>query len=378
MRLREMFLSGALSLGVMSVCHAGTVYLTGSDVIRSSVETAIRTPGVVYTAVPVTTTYSGTCAQDVYKVFSGTLVGGGGTTVIKCHWSGSEAGIKDVASGTLETFIDDSIADGANHAGLPPVTISHGVDLAMADNEQAISRTRTPPITIDNKVAVIPFVFVRNPGLWIGPGNDVCDWQVRAALGGFCQRSVFSGNPADVNDYVYVSGRDNLSGPRVNIFCLTHWGVFTVPNQIEMDAFGNMLQVPPGSGIYAGDFGFAKECSLASTMGANTAVQADLWNGATGYSVIAYLTRAGANTAIANGAVELTYCCHAETPQNVKTCLYPLWGYEHFFQRNGATAEAQSVYNFLVAAIPAFLDGTTAIRLADMLATRVGPCADCQ
>jgi len=374
MRLREVLLSGAFSLGVTSLCHAGTIYMTGSDAVRSSVEAAISTAGVVYTAVPTTTTYQVACG-DVYKLYSGTLVGGAGTTVIKIHWSGSEAGINDVAAGTLETFIDDSIADGLPHNGAPPVTTIHSVDLAFADNEQVISRTKTPAIATDTKVAVIPYVFVRNNGLWTG--TDVCDWQVRAALGGFCQRWVFSGNPANVNDYVYVSGRDNQSGPRVNIFCLVHWGVFTIPTQIEMNAAGTMLDVPLGSGNYAGDFGYARGCALAGTMGANTVAMADLWNGVVGYSVIAYLSRADANTAVANGAVELTYCCHAETPQNVKTCVYPLWGYEHIFLRNSASTEGQNVYNKLVAGIPTFLDGTTAISLTAMLASRNGPCADC-
>jgi hypothetical protein len=375
MKLKQIILASAFTLGAVSLCEAGTIYLTGSTAMRSSIFTTITKPGSVFTAAPVTTTYEGTSASGAnYMVFSGTLVGGSGTTVIKCHWSGSEGGVKDVALGTSELFVDDSIVDGANHTGSPGTTISHSADLAMADNSQAFSRTKTPLLTTGAKVAVITFTWVRNPGLWTG--SNVTDSMVRQALGGFCKRAVFTGNAADTGDYVYVSGRDNQSGTRVNAFGNTGFGILTPPNQIEMNSSGVMQDLQPPDGVYAGDFGFSSGGTLAGTMGANTTAQADLWNGVTGYSVIAYLSRGDANTAITAGATELTYNGIAQNSANVKEGTHTFWGNEYVYQKNGASSEAQNAYNNLVASIPNDVNGTTAIKLTDMHCTRSGPTSD--
>jgi hypothetical protein len=375
MKLKQIILTSALMLGAVSLCEAGTIYLTGSTAMRGSIFTTITKPGSVFTAAPVTTTYEGSSASGAnYMVFSGTLVGGSGTTVIKCHWSGSEGGIKDVVTGGTQLFVDDSIVDGATHTASPGATISHNVDLAMADTSQAFSRNKSPLLTTGAKVAVITFTWVRNPGLWTG--SNVTDSMIRQALGGFCKRAVFTGNAADTGDYIYVSGRDNLSGTRVNQLGICGFGIFTPPNQIQMDTSGNMLDLDPPNGVYAGDFGFSSGGTLAGTLGANTTAKADLWNGVTGYSVIAFLSRGDANTAIANGAIEISANGVPQNSANVKEGTYNYWGNEYIYQRNGVSSEAQAVYNNMVVSIPNDVNGTTAIRLTDMHCSRSGPTSD--
>lgn len=377
MKVKEIILASALSLGAISLCDAGTIYLTGSTAMRGSIYTTIRTAGSVFTAVPTTTTYEGSSAGGAnYMAFSGTLVGGSGTTVIKCHWSGSEGGIKDVVTGASELFVDDSILDGATHTGSPGTTISHNVDLAMADSSQAFSRNKSPALTTGTSVAVITFTWVRNPGLWTG--GNVTDSMIRQALQGVCKRAVFTGNPSDTNDFVYVSGRDNQSGTRVNEFGECGFGIFTIPNQIEMDSSGNMLDLDPPNGVYAGDYGFSSGGTLAGTLGANTTAKTDLFNGGSGYSVIAFLSRGDANTAIANGAIEITANGVAESPATVKEGTYSYWGNEYIYQKNGASSEAQSVYNRMAVSIPNDVNGITAIKLSDMNCVRSGPTSDPQ
>ena len=352
--------------------------MTGSTTMRDSMYATLKTAGAVFTTVPITTTYEHSSAPGAsganHMVFSGTLVGGSGTTVVKCHWSGSEGGIKDLATGASELFVNDTIVDGTDHTASPGSTVSHDVDLAMADNSQAYSRNTTPTLATGQKVAVVPFVWVRNAGLWTG--DDVADWMIRQALEGFCKRAMFTGNASDVNDYVYVSGRDNQSGARENAFANSGFGISSLPNQIEMDATGNMIDLDPPNGVYAGDFGFTDGGALAAIMGASTTTRADPWNGVTGYSVIAYFGRADANLAIGNGAAELTYNGVAETSSNVKEGTYNLWGNEYIYQKNSASSEAQSVYNNLVSAIPNSLNGTTAIKLTDMHCSRIAPTSD--
>src|SRR5258707_522376 len=193
MKMNKTILTTPLLLAVACKSFAGTVYMTGSTAMRGVVYNTIKASGAVFTAAPTTTLFQGGGSGANYMAFSGTLVGGSGTTVIQCHWSGSEGGVKDVATGTTETFIDPSLLDGTDHgASVPSLTVTHSADLGMADNNQSFSRTKTPVITTGDEVGVITFKWVRNPGLWTG--TNVTDSQLRQALQGFCPRAVFTGN----------------------------------------------------------------------------------------------------------------------------------------------------------------------------------------
>ena len=310
MKINKFAMAALLGLGMAGVSNAGTVYLTGSTSMRSVVYNTIIAPGVVFTAAPTTTLYQGgTTGNNAggganYMAFSGTLVGGSGTTILQCHWTGSEGGILDIASNTVvkNTFMDPSLFDGTDHGtNSPSTTVSANVNLAMADSSQAFSRSKKPTLTTGSEVAVITFKWVRNPGKWTG--SNMTDSQIRQAFGGLCPLSVFTGNPADTS-YIYASGRDNLSGTRVNTFGDSGFGIFTIPVQIEMNSAGVMQQV---GGLYGGDFGFSSGGTLAGTLGANTTAATDLLNGGTGYSVIGYLGYNDAAKAISLGATELTY-----------------------------------------------------------------------
>jgi hypothetical protein len=382
MKLNKSILAAALALGMAGLSHAGTVYITGSTAMRGTVFQTLTNVGAVFSSSPTVTLYTGGTTGNnagngaTYMAFQGTLVGGSGTTTIECAWSGSEAGIKDVATGLSENFIDPSLLDGNDHGTNVPATLtSQPVDLAMGDNAQAYSRTKTPVITANTEVGVITFKWVRNNGLWTG--SNVTASQIRQALNGFCPRAVFDGNSADVNDYVYVSGRDNQSGTRVNTFGDSLYGIFSSPSQIEMNSSGVMQLV---GGNYAGDFGYSGGGSLAATMGANTTTAADQWNGKTGYSVIAYLSVGDAATAIANGATELTYNGVAFSPAAVKEGTYTFWGNEYIYKKNSdSNTDAGTVYSRLSltsTGISHNCDGTKAISLSAMDCTRTGPTTD--
>lgn len=360
----------------LSTSKASIIYISGSSTMRSIVYSTLTTAGVVYPSAPSFTGYDGNFASNCnYMTFKGTI--GAGQVVIKCSWTGSEAGIRDIAdhSDFSEPFLLDTAPAGF-HSEQPDNVEYQKVDIATADNLQAYSRNPSPAITAYQEVAVVPFVWVRNPGLWTG--NNVTDPMIRQALGGFCKRAVFSGNSAHISDYVFVSGRNNLSGARVNGFGFSGFGIFTSPNQIEMDASGNMLDLDPPNGVYAGDFGFTSGGTLAATMGADTTAKADLFNGGTGYSVIAYLGRVDADTAIANGGVELNYNGASESSQAVIEGRYAFWGNEYVYLYENPNLGAEAIYNELVAStgLPAFCDGRAAIKLSDMHCTRTGPLND--
>ena len=383
MKINKFAMAALLGLGMAGVSNAGTVYLTGSTSMRSVVYNTIIAPGVVFTAAPTTTLYQGGTGPNNaggganYMAFSGTLVGGSGTTILQCHWTGSEGGILDIASNTVikNTFMDPSLFDGADHGtNAPATTVSANVNLAMADSSQAFSRTKKPTLTTGSEVAVITFKWVRNPGKWTG--SNVTDSQIRQALGGLCPLSVFTGNPADTS-YIYVSGRDNLSGTRVNSFGDSGFGIFTIPVQIEMNSAGVMQQV---NGSYGGDFGFSSGGTLAGTLGANTTAATDSLNGGTGYSVIGYLGYNDAVKAISLGATELTYDGVPFSTAAVKEGTYTFWGNEYVYQANNVAggSEANKIYLSLAATtgINSFCDGVNSIKLTDMNCTRSGPNSD--
>lgn len=376
--MKKIIMAASLCLGMATLANAQTsVYITGSTAMRGVVYNTLKSTAV-FDAVPTVTTYGGSSASgSTYMAFAGTV--GGASTVIQCHWSGSEAGILDLASNLTEAFIAPSFLNGlTNGTSLPGGFTTNAVDLALADNNQTVSRTPLPLLNSGSEVAVIPFTFVRNNGLWAG--TNVTRTQIYQALGNngitVTPRALFDGNTTNVNDFVYISGRDQLSGTRANALGVgvTGWGILNPVGQIEINSAGAMQSV---GGSYLGDFGFSSGGTLAGTMGANTTSQLDQVTGATGFSVIAYLGRSDANTAIANGAVELTFNGVAETPANVINGTYDFWGNEYVYLNNTPSSSlASTVYSKLInttTGLNNFCDDVLAIKLTDMHATRIDP-----
>ncbi|HEX3799003.1 MAG TPA: hypothetical protein VH413_09910 [Verrucomicrobiae bacterium] len=377
----------ALGMSAVTLASAQTVYLTGSTAFRGNVFTALSTDNIVFHPAPAVTTYGGKGSGSTFMAFVGTPKGGSGTLTVLCDWSGSEAGISDVATpgGASEAFPNPPY-DGLNDAG-NPTTFTHAVDIAMADNNTQFSRIYgflpNPPAALTSKteVGIVTFKWVRNKGLWTG--SNVTDSQIRQALNLGGVQAVFSGNSADNNNFVYVSGRDNSSGTRVNAFGNTEFGIFGVPSQIEISTGGAMQDLNPPNGTYFGDFGFSSGGTLAGTMGADTTTATDQIFGGTGFSVIAYLGVSDAATALTAGATELSYNGVPFSVANVEEGTYTFWGNEYICEKNGAVAPATTVFSQLAGAtgiastIPVGGGSTpSALRLTDMHTSRPGPTGD--
>jgi hypothetical protein len=387
MKINKLTLAVALGLGLTEMCNAGTVYMTGSTAMRSTVYAALIAPGVVFTAAPQYTVWQGgTTGNNAgnggnYMAFVGTLVGGSGSTTIQCHWTGSEGGIADVANGNQNTFMTSGSINGADNGTNVPPTVSASVNLAMGDNAQSFSRTKSPVVTKSHEVGIITFKWVRNNGLW--QGTNVTDSQIRQCLSsGSCPLAVFSGSSSDTNTYIYASGRDNQSGTRVNAYGISGFGILSTPNQIQINKADGTMIDQTGGGTYDGDYGWSSGGTLAGTLGVSTKTVNDPQNGTVsgqGYSVIAYLSVGDAGTAITAGATELTYNGVLFSSAAVKEGTYGFWGNEYIYEANGTQgAESDSVYTKLSATtgINSYCDGTKAIKLTDMHCTRSGPTSD--
>jgi hypothetical protein len=392
MKLNQSILAAVLGLSAVSLANADEIYLTGSTAARAAVYTTLMNPGSVFTATPIFTGFGNKGNGDTYMAFSGTLVGGSGTTVVNCLWSGSEAGIVDVGtSGKTENFMADSLISStttSDPAGSPSSTQAHQVDLAMADNKQSYSPAGSALTALTGtQVGVVPFKWVRNVGLW--SGTNITDAQIRGALTGQAKLALFSGNASDTGSYVYVAGRDGSSGTRVNAFGESGFGINSSPNQIEITAGTGamaLLTSSHGVNVYAGNYGQSSGGTLAGTMGTSstTVSAADLvHSGITGYSAVAYLGVGDATTAINAGATVLSYNGIPYSVAAIEQGTYTFWGNEYVYETpytySGQSANVGSVYSDLISTatgISAQADNSVVISLSAMNATRTGPTTD--
>jgi hypothetical protein len=395
MKINKTILLAVLGVSVAGIASADEIFLTGSTAARAAVYQTMTNPGCVFQSAPIQTLFGGSGSGDTYMAFTGTLVGGSGSTTINCTWSGSEAGIVDVATpgGKDETFMADSYWQNAsgnsdNTTG-PASTQQHFVDVCMADNSQAYSPAGSllPAVANQQYVGVVPFRWLRNDGLWTG--SNVTDSQIRQALSGGAKLAVFTGNAADTNSYVYVAGRDNSSGTRVNAFGDTGFGIATSPKQIEINsANGAMVSTTVhGSTKYAADFGQSSGGTLAKTIGvqASTITVTDMVNHVSGYSAIAYLGISDSTTAT-NSTYQATILSYNGIPWSISSLeegTYTFWGNENVLE-TGNTYSGQSLNVGLVftdltsptTGITSQADGNILVPISAMHCTRQGPGAD--
>lgn len=356
--MNKLVLAGALSLGLVTVASAQNhIYITGSTAFRGATYNAIIAcydGGVVSgvaawkcsgaSSVPAGLIQAQTAG---YMNFYGTM--GGVSTIVKCAWSGSEAGYLDVVNctTTTENFMPDTIAQEVTttdpSSGTPAWSTygpadNHAVDIAMADNSQAYCKTKTPAIVNSCKAGIIPFTWAKNaqetpfPADWSRILN-VSEMQARVAIkSGGIRTAQLTGNSADTK-WLYVAGRDNNSGTRVNTLLTLGLPTTQVVDQVQISGSdGNVTVTDVANG------GQSSGGTLAGTMGwrgSATSVDNDNGGGATGWYAIAYLgmtdayTAVNANGGAGNGAVLLTLDGVAESTAAVEQGQYPLWGTEY-------------------------------------------------
>jgi hypothetical protein len=384
MNRKSIVLAGALGLALLSMASAATtnyVYVTGSTAARGQVYSTLIAGGAVFDGSLggiFSVTEGGTSAGgSTYMNIGGHLFGGdaGVITIVKCHWSGSEAGIADLVGGT-ESFLADSAPTDLTGASPGPFVNNQAVDVAMADNDKAYSRN--PGLVANGTfVGVIPFKWVRERGSLASIAN-VTDAQIRVLLSGGAPASLLTGNAADTS-WVYITGRDNLSGTRVNSLGIPGYGINTTPFQLELDSTGKMLDNPTGSHIYLSGWGYSGGSSVATQMGVDLgqATSQDLYTGTLNhFSVIAYLGYSDATAAINNGGTELSYNGVMESTQAIQEGRYGFWGNEMIYVKSGVAPQATLVYSLLGAGIPNQANNTTFISPSSMDCSRNGPTSD--
>src|SRR5262245_2447645 len=138
MKTKIILLVGVVSLSAASLTQAAQyVYVTGSTAGRNAFFNAVTNGSTVFDSAPTFITQGNADpSKATYMNFHANL--GGVDTLLKCHWSGSEGGITDIAGSGTQSFLDDA-APNALSSATPGPFINSSVDLAMADNDKAYS-----------------------------------------------------------------------------------------------------------------------------------------------------------------------------------------------------------------------------------------------
>lgn len=376
MKIHRLLTVSLLGLGVglsFPAMAANQVYITGSTAFRSQAFNAIKATfdgGNPQLAARGGSATSGNNAS--YMLFHGNIAGN--ETYIDCHWSGSEDGIASVAQpgsnpsyflktdGTVPYTIGSTNPSTAETNSAPNVP-----DLCFADSSQAVSLTKTPALvpqgsgTPAGSVGVVPFVWVKNKQT--NPSNswsrvtNMTDALARAALSGPNIAALFTGNASDTNQYVYVVGRNNRSGTRVNTLAVSRYGITKNVDQWAIGGFPSSDGASLALTEVVND-GYNGGGDVANALKIDgSCQQTDPVFGTPGWFAIGYVGIGDANTLLANGGVWLTYNGVPYSNGAVEEGQYSFWNHEYLFGRVGISGFAATYGSSLATAVPGQLGG---------------------
>jgi hypothetical protein len=319
-----------LAASIAALCVAQTasaditVRITGSSAFRAATTNAIKnvlsggSPAIAYAG-------GGSFSGATWSTFVGTLTGVTGTVTVKCNWTGSVAGIRDVTSSASIRFLADGVTatTGAGTSVAVPVTTAEGVpDIALADNAQSSTTFLTPTLNGNTTplVGIVPFAFVKSRDTTAAITNltrQAFNWLFS---NNYAPARLFTGG-TDTQP-IFALGRDPFSGTRLTALAETGYGtqnpvVQSLPT-ISSGAITNIALYPTSTNTnIVGNDGEGSGGSLADYMRLTSASVTDAGGNVTSGSAgfITYLGEADAYRAVygvgssvgANGAMFLAY-----------------------------------------------------------------------
>jgi hypothetical protein len=366
--------SALLVLGVISQAGAANVvYITGSTAFRSQSFLAIKAS--FDGGNPTLAARGGSAASGnngTFMLFHGNV--GGAETYVDCVWSGSEAGIAAVAApGSHATYYlktDGTVAytvSSSSPTSAETNTTASTSDIALADSSQAVSLTPSPALvplgtgSPAGSVGIVPFTWVKNKNsspsqAWTRLVN-ISDGQARVALSGPNVAALFTGNAADTNQYVYVVGRDNGSGTRVDCLSSCRYGITKAVDQWFIG--GNPSDGATLLLTEAVNIGYSSGGTVAKALSIDgSAQQTDPNFGTTGWIAIGYLGIGDATTLLGNGGVWLTLNGVPSTNGTIEEGQFNFWNYERMYGRVGISGFAATYGTSLAGLVPAQLGGS--------------------
>lgn len=410
--MKPTFLIGLSALALAATASADvTINVTGATAFRSAALTAIKAKFVAAPSASFKFAHdqaTGTLTKATRSIFIGKFPGITGTTTIRCTFTGSVEGIRALTVAPANdpsppTYLPSSVATvAASSSGGETFSVSSS-GATTADSDIAFSDVNTPatPFTsgsfTTDAVGAIVFTMMTNEGSTL---TNVTSQQYRALLSqGYQPKSLFTGNAADT-DYVFAVGRNDASGTRTTAFAETGYGITNTVNQYVATATsGNTITVLKladttatyGSTVWgqniAGNGGYVSSSSLATAFGLTTAsTQVQDETGAESFEAgsISLVTWCGVNdaaTAKTAGGIVCGYngvtldlagasnTLSTADKAKIANGSYTAWGWERIFRKNSASADVQTAYTAIKAAIPANI-GSAGMPTTDLFVAR--------
>ncbi len=370
MKITKSLVLAAAVVGSAAVGNAQTVIdITGSTAGRAAVHSAIRTTlgGAACTFVVNT---GNNLANTPKAIFKGNL--GTNPVIVRTSWSGSAAGVRDVAANNASVYLPKTNIDTValnnttlNLANANTTNVEQGVaEIAFSDVFQS-STIYSTPVLADVTPGIIPFKFYASADAPAGITNLTAQTARQAWGTGFIRQDYLTGNPADTNDFVYFTGRDPESGTRITAMAEIGFGVFGSVQQYQPTT--NATQVTDAvlwpTGTYSeGNGGFTSGGTVKAVMEKNGFVN--------DFGLISYL----GSTDWSSTAKELAYNGNYYSSNNVVYGKYTFWGYLHQMGHQGVVgtlAPASVIKSFftnLQTSVAA--DTTWLVQVAAMKVTR--------
>jgi hypothetical protein len=367
------------------------IYLTGSTAFRSVAYAAIASlyntgftvnaangSGAPFTTIanpqaPNRPTADSLFNEASYVSFSGTMPTFGSQIVaIRCNWSGSVAGLRDVAQQNSIPFLSSVVSQTSaftdnGTTGVP--------DFCLSDVAQSTTIYKSPTLQ-NTTLGVIPYLFVKNQGASANLTNLTHQHAQTLFANGVVSLGSITGDTvtgagSDTNKVVCLIGGSSVSGVRAAVFADTGYGALKNASNYKYDGSSKFIPVTPDPNV-----GYPNSIGIQTDLGASAsqAIGVDGSSTVTGYAV-GYLCPKHAFSVAGNsaGALNLTYDGAVFSTSAVQNGTYSLWSYERLYHRSTISA---NLTTFRGVVTDAFINnlgsGASAvgIRLQDMKVSR--------
>ncbi len=378
-----------------STAFRGAVHDTIVAVMGGTPASNIATCKITTTNAPPSTISDSECRKTIsganIVTFVGSFPGISGTTTIQCSWSGSASGLIAIFNNEPQSVVDNTAttagyANAVFSASANPTPVAP--NFAFSDVFQSSVTSTAVTGLSETSVAVVPFSWIANKGTTtLAPGfTNMTAQNARALYGsGYLPVWVFTGDRSDTTTRVFATGRDGGSGTRITSLAETKIGAANPVKQYYVNLSGSVgsgtipsVQLWPTSGIavfdplIAGNGGYGGGGSIRDLMSytSNAGITAYRNNGTSVINdafgggslnnvpavIVGYLGEGDSATAVANGALRLTYegsrfDGSTGDKQNIYNGKYTFWCYEHL-SHNGAITpgSAEETFNNAIVA----------------------------
>jgi hypothetical protein len=314
-------------------------------------------------------------------IFEG--VANGNLYIVRTALEGSIKGIADVIQGnSVEGFLDDAATASDRVVGGRAITAAGKTESAtprfvFSDSNQNITPTPTPALA-GQAIAVLPYVFVANPG---SPASltNITDQAFTAQWSlGEMSLAVYTGNASHTTSVLTVGATPD-SGMRAAVLSETRFGPFTFNAQYssaELNGIEGTGTVSSLDGL--GNTGFPSASALRSVLSRRSASTRVSGGSPSSVILVGYLSLpdAAAVSSVTGGAgdgsVALKYNGFGYSASNVANGAYTLWSYEYLYRASNLSGAESIFINAFEPSVPSVLTGQNAIRLDSMNVLRFG------